>query len=109
MPADQQDVGRRAITVDQVKHKKGEEDKATKKSSGTKTPSTPSSSSGGGGVGSFLMDFYAGLEFNPRLGLFDHKMFLYLVGAVVLECVLVSAAITQYHALGGRLSLGLAT
>lgn len=107
LPPDQQDVGRRAITVDQVKHKKEEEDKATKKSSGTKAPSTPSSSSGG--VGSFLMDFYAGLEFNPRLGLFDHKMFLYLVGAVVLECVLVSAAITQYHALGGRLSLGLTT
>jgi hypothetical protein len=57
---------------------------------------------------SFLADFYAGLEFNPRVGLFDFKMFLYLVGAVILECVLLSAAIHQYHALG-RLSLGLTT
>jgi delta14-sterol reductase len=97
-------VGRRALTVDQaakLKKEKAEDDERP-------TSQAPVPSTGGGGIGAFLLDFYAGLEFNPRVGLFDYKMFLYLVGAVILECVLLSAATVQYHALG-RLSLGLTT
>jgi hypothetical protein len=39
------------------------------------------------------------LEFNPRTGVwFDHKMFLYLAGAVMLQLVLLSAAAAVRHA-----------
>jgi len=50
----------------------------------------------------FFYDFWTGLEFNPRFsigpfGPFDGKMYLYLVGAVLLEFILISAASLQVY------------
>eukprot|EP01087_Luapelamoeba_hula_P023505 TRINITY_DN8654_c0_g1_i1.p1 TRINITY_DN8654_c0_g1~~TRINITY_DN8654_c0_g1_i1.p1 ORF type:complete len:420 (-),score=58.73 TRINITY_DN8654_c0_g1_i1:13-1272(-) len=61
----------------------------------------------------FLVDFFVGFEFNPRLGqdtrspfasLFDYKMYLYLVGALSLQAVVLSAAYSQWLR-DGELSL----
>eukprot|EP00054_Salpingoeca_dolichothecata_P020026 m.125490 g.125490 ORF g.125490 m.125490 type:complete len:387 (-) comp23468_c0_seq2:38-1198(-) len=43
----------------------------------------------------FAIDFYNGLEFNPRYGSFDVKMFLYVVGATMLQIFLVAALLKQ--------------
>lgn len=47
-----------------------------------------------------LQQFFAGLEFNPRVGLWDYKMYLYLVGAAMLEVVVLSAVATQQQEQG---------
>ncbi len=60
---------------------------------------------------SFAATFYLGLEFNPRLPparSFDVKMFLYLVGACVLQWIVLSA-VAREHALRGSVSLAMAT
>lgn len=54
-----------------------------------------------------LHDFFFGFELNPRwslLPLFDFKMYLYLVGAVMVEVNLLSGAFAQWEATGGHLS-----
>lgn len=58
--------------------------------------------------GSLFTDLYSGLEFNPRIGFVDFKVFLYLYGAVVLQLVMLSAIVKQYNDFG-RITLGLAT
>ena len=60
------------------------------------------------GEGGFLL----GLEFNPRLPpgrTFDVKMFLYLVGACVMQWILLAGAATEAGYRGGSLGLGMAT
>eukprot|EP00004_Rigifila_ramosa_P013363 TRINITY_DN294_c0_g1_i13.p1 TRINITY_DN294_c0_g1~~TRINITY_DN294_c0_g1_i13.p1 ORF type:complete len:377 (+),score=88.34 TRINITY_DN294_c0_g1_i13:1121-2251(+) len=42
-----------------------------------------------------LMDFFFGFELNPRYGLFDFKMYAYLVGAVLLELIVISFAVVE--------------
>lgn len=54
---------------------------------------------------SMLTHFFLGQEFNPRMGLFDLKMFLYVVGAVMLGLNVYSAAGLQMQNDGGRLSI----
>ena len=44
---------------------------------------------------SLAAHFYLGMEFNPRWAMFDVKMFLYLVGAVMLSLIVLSAAALQ--------------
>jgi delta14-sterol reductase len=44
---------------------------------------------------SLAAHFYLGMEFNPRWAMFDVKMFLYLVGAVMLSLNVLSAAALQ--------------
>eukprot|EP00048_Salpingoeca_helianthica_P007218 m.107908 g.107908 ORF g.107908 m.107908 type:complete len:420 (-) comp14260_c1_seq3:106-1365(-) len=52
--------------------------------------------------------FFNGLEFNPRVGLFDYKMSLYLIGATALEFLLL-AATAEHVRITGTLSIALAT
>lgn len=44
---------------------------------------------------SFISKFFLGSEFNPRFNNFDVKMFLYLTGAVLLQCNILSCLIYQ--------------
>jgi delta14-sterol reductase len=49
--------------------------------------------------------FYQGVEFNPRwraLPLFDLKMFLYVIGAVMLHLLVLDSCLARYYELGSR-------
>lgn len=52
----------------------------------------------------FFYNFYSGFEFNPRFyilgSLFDVKMYLYLVGAILLELFILSGVFRQVSVLG---------
>lgn len=57
----------------------------------------------------FLRKFFLGREWNPRIYGVDVKMFLYLVGAVGLECNLLSALFVQLENSNGQISNAMAT
>jgi hypothetical protein len=49
--------------------------------------------------------FYSGVEFNPRwkaLPFFDLKMFLYVIGAVMLHLLVLDSCLAKYYDLGSR-------
>jgi len=50
----------------------------------------------------WLDDFYLGLEDNPHWGVFDAKMFLYLIGGTVLNLNVISFAAHQYQLRGSN-------
>ena len=47
-----------------------------------------------------FFDFFFGFELNPRYGLFDFKMYLYLIGAIMLELLILSAASVEVEQYG---------
>jgi len=47
-----------------------------------------------------LINFFFGFELNPRFGDLDIKMSLYLIGAVMIELVIISTAFKQYQIQG---------
>lgn len=52
----------------------------------------------------FWFDFFYGFELNPRIGLWDLKMYLYSVGAIMLELNIFSISVAHYNIRGGSLS-----
>eukprot|EP01113_Clastostelium_recurvatum_P050061 TRINITY_DN9397_c0_g1_i7.p1 TRINITY_DN9397_c0_g1~~TRINITY_DN9397_c0_g1_i7.p1 ORF type:complete len:387 (-),score=44.99 TRINITY_DN9397_c0_g1_i7:14-1006(-) len=61
----------------------------------------------GFGIGALkiLDDFYLGLEDNPHWGVFDGKMFLYLIGGTVLNLNVLSFVAHQYEVMGGGMMI----
>ncbi|KAF0730348.1 hypothetical protein Ae201684P_013159 [Aphanomyces euteiches] len=78
----------RCVTIDQLKDK-------SQLRLALPTPSSP-------------VVFFLGREWNPRFGSVDVKMFLYVVGAVMLQCNIISAAIVQRAAWNGQTSNAMA-
>jgi len=55
-----------------------------------------------GSAARFLLDYFLGRELNPRVShpawqLFDPKMYLYMLGAIVLQLNILSAAAKQWY------------
>mmetsp|Transcript_2002 Transcript_2002/g.7242 ORF Transcript_2002/g.7242 Transcript_2002/m.7242 type:complete len:460 (-) Transcript_2002:45-1424(-) len=104
IPPAEQEVRRRALTVDMVRQHKQQQQQLRSRKNGSRiavepTPiaqlgrDTPSETRW---LGSRLLQFYTGREFNPRWRWFDYKMFCYLWGAVLLEMILLNIAAYQY-------------
>eukprot|EP01125_Pyxidicula_operculata_P020797 TRINITY_DN7792_c0_g1_i2.p1 TRINITY_DN7792_c0_g1~~TRINITY_DN7792_c0_g1_i2.p1 ORF type:complete len:324 (-),score=38.15 TRINITY_DN7792_c0_g1_i2:222-1193(-) len=47
-----------------------------------------------------LYDFFFGFELNPRFGNFDFKMYLYLIGSIMIELIIISCVYKHYMLFG---------
>ena len=114
---------RRAITIDQVKHKdstpvssskpaqQAQEQQAQEQHAQeqhAQKQGQEQEEKNSNALVQLMSEFYAGLQFNPRVAGIDLKMYAYLYGAVLLQLVLVSALASHYDACGGEVHLSIA-
>lgn len=104
IPPTEQEVRRRAVTVDMVRQHKQQTEQMRSRKNGSRLAMRPTPIAEIGRdrifeaawLKSRLLQFFSGREFNPRWRWFDYKMFCYLWGAVLLQFILLNVVAYQY-------------
>eukprot|EP01147_Barroeca_monosierra_P000780 gene780-4068_t len=99
-----QEPTRRAITIDMMQRQQFSSNNyhrtSPKTGRDTTVSSEPRNTPSRLPLVNVMLEFYSGLQFNPRLGNLDLKMYSYLYGAVLLELVLLNAAASHIEITG---------